>query len=178
MILKSGDNFDQIKKIGDYHPYHRGTNPSFDTFSSKILEVKDKKTSGYTYFENQILNMLSTDKFAVCTTPSSRVGPANNGITELAKLIATKANKKDATSCLYRHTEVPSAHLGGERNIEIHLKSIKVLNQHLIKGEFVLLMDDVTTSGSSLLACKQLLIEAGAKNVQCLALGKTQIHFL
>lgn len=45
---------------------------------------------------------------------------------------------------------------------------------HLIKGKNVLLLDDVRTTGNSLSACKQVLEEAGALTVQCLALGQTQ----
>jgi predicted amidophosphoribosyltransferase len=40
-------------------------------------------------------------------------------------------------------------------------------------GREVLLLDDVTTSGSSLEACKRLLLDAGAAAVKCAALGRT-----
>ncbi len=41
-----------------------------------------------------------------------------------------------------------------------------------IKGDIVLLMDDVTTTGNSLYACKQILLERGADSVEMFALGK------
>ena len=39
--------------------------------------------------------------------------------------------------------------------------------------DIVLLMDDITTSGNSLYACKNILIESGADTVEMFALGKT-----
>lgn len=42
-----------------------------------------------------------------------------------------------------------------------------------ITGEIVLLMDDITTTGNSLYACKDILLENGAETVEMFALGKT-----
>jgi predicted amidophosphoribosyltransferase len=53
------------------------------------------------------------------------------------------------------------------------LDSIKVVKPDLIKGRRVLLLDDVKTSGNSLIACKELLLKAGAKEVVMVALGRT-----
>ena len=37
----------------------------------------------------------------------------------------------------------------------------------------ILLVDDISTSGNSLLACKELLMENGAERVAMFALGKS-----
>ena len=42
-----------------------------------------------------------------------------------------------------------------------------------ISGEIVLLMDDITTTGNSLYACKKILMDRGAETVEMFALGKT-----
>ena len=54
--------------------------------------------------------------------------------------------------------------------METHLNSIKVNGD--VSGKNIILMDDITTSGCSLLACKQLLLDAGANSVICFAFGK------
>lgn len=41
-----------------------------------------------------------------------------------------------------------------------------------IKGDIVLLMDDVTTTGNSLYACRDILLARGAGKVEMFALGK------
>lgn len=53
------------------------------------------------------------------------------------------------------------------------MNSIRVEHAELIQGREVLLLDDVTTSGNSLVACRQLLLEAGAARVKYMALGRT-----
>ena len=51
-----------------------------------------------------------------------------------------------------------------------------VRNSEIIKDKEVWLLDDVVTMGSSFSACEALLIQAGAKRVRWLAIGKTCNH--
>ena len=41
-----------------------------------------------------------------------------------------------------------------------------------VSDNIILLMDDVTTSGNSLYACKEILMDHGAKAVEMFALGQ------
>lgn len=52
------------------------------------------------------------------------------------------------------------------------MKSISTVEDLDISGDIVLLMDDVTTTGNSLYACKDILMHCGAFNVEMFALGK------
>ncbi len=85
----------------------------------------------------------------------------------------TQQGRIDATSCLQRYKKVEKKSNGGNRDINVDLNSIKVNNHHLLKGQTVLLLDDVTTTGNSFLSCETLLEQAGALRVVKLALGKT-----
>ena len=104
--------------------------------------------------------------------PTTKV---DTGLKRLVRrLVANNdADRVDATSCLVRARHFDKLAHGGDRSIDVHLKSIVVVHEELIEDEEVLVLDDVTTSGNSLEACKQLLLQAGARRVQKLALGKT-----
>ncbi len=56
----------------------------------------------------------------------------------------------------------------------MHLNSIRVERAEEIRGRRVLVLDDVMTTGDTLRSCRQLLLEAGARGVTCLALTKTR----
>ena len=52
------------------------------------------------------------------------------------------------------------------------MQSIDTVEDMDISGDIVLLMDDVTTTGNSLYACREILLNRGAVNVEMFALGK------
>ena len=90
----------------------------------------------------------------------------------LAGMIALVGSRIDASSCLVRVHKIEKLALGGPRSIDVHLDSVVVKNGELIQDELVLLLDDVTKTGNSLMACRKLLLDGGAKAVQCAALGQ------
>jgi hypothetical protein len=80
----------------------------------------------------------------------------------------------NGTDVLVRTKTVTPKHLGGIRgDINYEMESLYVQDADLIRGKEVLLLDDVTTSGASLKAGKELLLRAGAKLVVPFALGET-----
>ena len=52
-----------------------------------------------------------------------------------------------------------------------HLESIKVSDTGSLARKVILLLDNVVTSGTTFMACRKLLLDAGAAEVVCLALG-------
>lgn len=158
-----------------YYPYRNadGTvNPDFDENSGRILDLKEGKEIGLNYFYNWIRTYIKED-VTICTVPSSNSDNSNSGIRQLGQRLA-KDNRVDATHCLNRHTSVRKAAHGGPRNLEVHFDSINVLDTNLILNNKILLLDDITTSGSSLRACQSILLKAGASNVFMLVLGSTK----
>ena len=81
--------------------------------------------------------------------------------------------RKDRVYYLNRSRKIDKLATGGCRSKEVHFESIDVDHTMSVNGEFVLLMDDVTTTGNSLYACKDILINHGAENVEMFALGKS-----
>lgn len=92
----------------------------------------------------------------------------------LAKQLAEQG-RVDATSCLVRHTTIRKITFGGPSTRALHRQTIRVENPQLIASRRVLLLDDITKSGASLMACRDLLLEAGATVVQPMALGRVII---
>lgn len=95
------------------------------------------------------------------------------GVRKLAMRLA-EVKGIDGTDCLVRVITKEKSSQGGERSRDIHLKTMEVRNGEIFNEKHVLLLDDVTTSGSSLLASEQMLLEAGAFHVTKVALGRTR----
>lgn len=173
MIFKElPNNPNMVNALGVYHPYRSGTNPNFDDYSRNILNLKNGYQIGLDYFY-ALLDKELGEGFAIAAVPSHNPESATNGIKKLAQMLCRGHNRIDAISCLVRHTLTTKSATTNVRNIHKHLVSIRVDSKHLIVGKDVLLLDDVTTSHSSLLACQQLLIQAGAKLVIPFALAQT-----
>jgi predicted amidophosphoribosyltransferase len=108
----------------------------------------------------------------IATVPSSGPAKTGPGIRKLAKRLAGLTPLMDATAALVRHTKIAKLAPGVSRDIGVHLNSIIVKSPQLIVGERVFLLDDILSSGHSMLACRQLLENAGAGEVICMALGR------
>ena len=103
--------------------------------------------------------------------PSSDANIKESGIGKLGKMLAENG-RKDMVHFLTREKSINKLATGGNRNIDIHFRSISTMNNMKIEGDVVLRMDDVTTTGNSLYACKEILLKKGAREVEMFALGK------
>jgi len=151
-----------------YHPYYSG---KFDRASGRILDFKEGQEYAFQHYLEEMHKELPQDA-VVCAVPSHAPG-GDGEVRQLARRLGQRGNRVDATSCLVRHTKIRKLSEGGRRQPDVHLNSIHVENSKLIRDRDVTLVDDVTTTGNSFKACRQLLLEAGARSVCCLALAKT-----
>ena len=181
MIFKNNqDNYEDNFYMGYYHSYwkwecgEKVRNSKFDNFSSIILDFKKGYAPVIEEFRKSVAKELGSD-FPVCVVPSHMASVDNSmsPTARLAKGLVKSNNLIDATNCILRVRSISKLSRGGNRDLAVHLNSVKVVNSDVIKGKTVLLLDDVMTTGNSLGACRQLLLRAGAKNVLCLALAKT-----
>lgn len=166
-----------IAFYGNYIPWgvhkERGGDASnYDTYSGRILDLKDGKASAIKYFKDLVEPELA-DGIAIATVPSHDPAKSVSGTKALAAALAENGNRIDASECLVRTQKIQKLAHGGDRNEEIHLKSVSVAKPDLIKGRHILLIDDVAKTGHSLSACRKLLLEAGAASVECATIGKT-----
>lgn len=138
--------------------------------SGKILDLKEGKPAAVRYFYN-LLNEEICDGVTICVVPSSDAAKTESGIGMLGEMLAI-SGRVDKVYYLKRIRSIDKLALGGSRNKEIHMKTISAVEDIDVFGDIVLLMDDVTTTGNSLYACKEILLERGAKTVKMFALGK------
>lgn len=146
-----------------------------------VLAFKHNKPYAVEAVLNDLYPQLG-NHFALVAFPSSKVkgnyiSPSHTLIHRLVER-ATRDNGKsditDASECLYRYKDIQKQHLSsGSRNANIHLDSIELRHPELIQGKDVLVIDDITTSGSSMRAAFQMLKEHGAKSVIGFVVGRT-----
>ncbi len=174
-INESWNNTGEIVVYSNYHKYWldkegKIKNPLFDVYSGKILDLKEGKPSAIHYFY-KLLDAEICKDITVCAVPSSDSARLSSGIGMLAEMLA-RNERVDKVYFLRRSTDINKLASGGRRDRQVHMHSIVTVQEMEITGDIVLLMDDVTTTGNSLYACKEILMQAGAEHVEMFALGK------
>jgi hypothetical protein len=121
-----------------------------------------------------ILDPMLEPDIALAVVPTHLAYQAFWPMRTLAQNLAANT-RMDATSCLVRHTTIRRITFGGPSTRALHRQTIRVENAPLVEGKRVLLLDDVAKSGASLMACREMLYEAGASVVQAMAIGRVII---
>lgn len=171
----------KIMSIYQYHPMyrHRCRNPMHykSDESRLILELKDLNENAISLLAERSAKWISQedDDYGVeviCSVPSSDHNTHYNGIRLAAMKIANTLGYIDGTGCLVRTKDRQKSHFGN-RSLDSHLSTLAVQQPDYVRGKRVLLVDDITTSGHSLVAGKRKLYEVGAASVAILALAET-----
>lgn len=174
-VNESWNGTDDIVVYSNYHKYwldreRRIKNPLFDVYSGKILDLKEGKLSAIRYFYN-LLNEEIREGVTICVVPSSDCEKKITGMSRLGEMLAGNG-RINKVYLLNREYSISKLAYGGSRDMDVHLNSIEALEELDMRNDIVLLMDDVTTTGNSLYACKEILLNHGACNVEMFALGK------
>ena len=173
--------------LDKYYPKRGKPYKDMDEFSNMILDIKkdetklDPNSKEYYYynkainhFTNQLRLILSdTEEFVICVMPTHAAGTARSGMRTIAKRLCSPSII-DGTDVLSRVFEMPEKAIGGSRDLQKEIESLTVRNESIVRDRQVLLMDDITTTGTSLKAGKDLLDQAGVALVALIALGETQ----
>lgn len=161
------DNLPDKFILGFYHPadfeYDDDNkypqNPNFNDYSEKILDLQDNYDYAINYFYKKLSDIfLYVKDIAIITPPTDSVG-----IEMLARKFETNNKEiKYLTNYLGR----PEKRERGNREIYSN-------NNHSITDRKIILLDDVVTSGETMILSKSKLLESGAKEVKCITLGRT-----
>lgn len=126
--------------------------------------------SAIRYFYN-ILNEEICQDVTICVVPSSNAEKRESGIAVLGEQLAQNG-RVNKVYYLRRSKSIEKLADGGKRDRVVHMQSIDTVEEMDVSGDIILLMDDVTTTGNSLYACREILLNHGARSVEMFALGK------
>ncbi len=169
----------------NYNPYRKGENINFrKNEDGNILRLKENNKNVIEEYSN-LLNLklkgltkiIDKKNIIIVSMPSSEVGK-RNGINLVAENIAKENRFLDKSNRLIRVENIEKLATGGSRGKEVHLHSIKYkVDECNLSGKIIILIDDVITTGNSLIASREILIGCGAKYVVGLGIGKTYMDY-
>lgn len=163
---------------------HHGDKKYLDNYNAFIDGIKQGnyyKYSESVKFHISIANFLKrfNGEWYICTAPGhEKSDNKSNGVYNILKnyVYLRKIFVLD-NQILYRKSSVVKrASIKGSRDeyYDEDIKTIGIGEHFNPKGKKIIIFDDITTSGGTLLACKQVLKSAGAESVICCAIGKTE----
>ena len=159
---------------GSLHKYFPAYLRPQDAQSKMILALKNSQQYAIEYYSKRLNELLSKDAFVICVVPPSKASNSpDSGIHSVARNLCKSGLRLDGTKVLLRRVSISKKSFGGSRDLSVDLNSVVVSDPGLIKGRRVLLLDDVTTTGNSLKACKHLLELHTPIEVLTFALAKT-----
>ncbi|BCA56332.1 hypothetical protein W02_34720 [Nitrospira sp. KM1] len=148
---------DPVKWVNDSVWFSSFVGIAMDRFSPKLIELLGAKVH-------------------VAIVPSHEAGEYNPSLLAIARDLQAHGHI-DVSSSLVRYKSVESSRARRQcgvpgNDIDTHLDSIRVVDVTRISRKVILLLDNVVTTGTSFIACRKLLLDAGVAEVVCLALGK------
>jgi len=170
-------DFEQIMPLYDYHSWDDGNNPRIDKATNNLINLKQNRSSAVSYFSrvvrSQFVSLVCDEPKVFCVVPSHTQNGVSPALMTVMGNIKEEFGFSNTTNLLTRTQTVAKSATGGDRSIQHHLESIAVTNPGIVQGKVVFLFDDISTTGNSMNACKQLLLEAGAQKVAMISFGQT-----
>lgn len=149
-----------------YQVFKKGWDTYFQGICRDLFEAVDG------YFDAESRNWCS---IAVAVMPSHLKGMYGEKLLAMAEELVWEFDFRDATDLIQRTKDKVKSTDGGWRDVEAHLETLGLARPVDEDVDIFIILDDITTSGSSLEAAKQLLVEGGADErcVIKMAIAKT-----
>ena len=162
----SEKNDEKSKEV--YHVFKKGW--GMDTFFPAIMS--DVMEAFEVFLVN---NRIKKSKIAITVMPSHSQGVHGESLLKLANELARRFDWVDASRLIQRTVEKTKSTEGGARDVKAHLRTLGVATEVDKSVDVYIILDDITTTGSSLEAAKQLLVANGidACSVVKVAIAKT-----
>jgi hypothetical protein len=167
-------------------PYHACwifglRNPAFDkSTDGRLLDFKDGQEHAISAetaeFSKSLSQLELQARVLLAMIPGHKARDTNAG-TPLARVVENLAKGDgrfvSSFETLIRFRDINKLASGGDRGVAVHLNSIRVQQPPSVKGQTMVVLDDITTTGNSMDAARQLLTLAGAIRIGGIALGRT-----
>lgn len=169
-------------RIHYLYPYYPKRYLEHKGDSEEILKFKRNDPQAVKRFSDEFADAILVaagdkvsrlDEFVLFVVPSHNSGEWSTGLLSIASHLCDLYNMKNASKMLVRVKSHERLSSGGIRSEESHIKTISLSSEIDVTDKRVIIIDDITTSGNSLLACAHILREAGAKKGILAAIGKT-----
>lgn len=151
-----------------------------DIYSKNIILVKKKDPTTIEHFSNILFEILNKKwRVTICAVPSSDSKNTDTGTSKIVKYLCLENSSENnpwinGANLIKRIKSIPRKHLKERYPLfEEEYNSLEITNPKKIKGENILLLDDVSSKGQAIKATAKKLYEAGAKRVIVITLGKT-----
>lgn len=193
-FLNAVTSFPYIRYLYNYYPLRSG----HDYISKRIIELKNNDAVAIEYFYNILIQFFGASDInsynkmlenmgekliptIICVVPSHEASNSNtSGIAKVARKLAIKYGFIDGVDYLIRKKTIQKKATSGNRNITIDRDTIKVVNFSNYGEKRVIILDDVTTTGNSLLNAKEKIEYINTNghlvantNIILIAIGKT-----
>lgn len=171
-----GTRFVPVHHLG---PYYRSKDPRHDDeHSQRVLRLKAKNAEAIEWFRGRLDELLPTSEVALVAVPASPLGPTSNGITMLIEKLADGVGRKNASASLVRTKALGAMHIHtssrGRASLSEQIESMALQRPYAFSGRYVILLDDVMTTGATMLAALHHIKRFNSEHhVECLVLAKT-----
>lgn len=151
--------------------------------SRKMWDYKDGNTEVLNFFTNELMaaiipiaNSVRSNKFGLVAVPPSKVNkssPVRNSIWNMVNWYKQGIVQRnfgcskefyDYSNLLTRVSDISTAHEGVRASYDEQMKSIECCQNNLSRyWTTFIILDDVTTLGTSMDVCRDILLQHGAK---------------
>lgn len=159
-----------VYDLGNYFPTYN-QNHHECSYSKNILALKSHQPQAIEYF-TKLLKKVLPNSLSLCAVPGHDPGNPDTGLIKCLKEILRESAFDSEISNLYRKYRVPKSAYG-LKDKEKTLKSVGLRVPDNVKNKNIILVDDVVTTGNTMSSCRDILKNAGARKVFCMALSRT-----
>jgi|APCry1669188879_1035177.scaffolds.fasta_scaffold130685_1 hypothetical protein len=177
----------KIYYLFDYYPHgHTPINNYLKTANQHIRALKSDSSSIRNEAEKWFATVLSErapidNEWIWSYVPSSDPRSRFTGVRDLAQRMSAKNITSPMPKILERKKSIRTKEYNTDGSFETkiyktvkeHESTLGLADNRSLAGLKIILLDDVVTSGSSIIACRNILLKANVKDVMMLGLGLT-----